>query len=727
MKWFLLLFVSQFCFSANRYWVGAAAGCNGTWADTDCWSATSNGAGAAGVPGAADDVFFDGVGNGASNSTLGANITINSLDMTGYANTLTHSAGVTLTHDSSGIFRFSAGMTYTLGNATSSQLSFTSTSGTTQITTAGKTIGNITFNGAGGTFQLQDSITGGSSQILTLTAGTLDTNNQTINVSRISTNNSNTRTLTLGSSQITLNRGSGDCWESQSVTNLTMTLNTSTVTLTGNSCSVSSAVKDFNGMGLVVATGNTLSTANSTFKNVSFTGTASKTNFLALGGGITVTETFSANGNSAANRIIVRSDTIGTARTITAANVSFSNVDFRDITGAGAASWNLSSITGNSGDALGNSGITFTSSQTQYWTGNGGSWDDATQWCTTSGGCSDGAGNGRVPLPQDDTVFDNGSFSGTSQTVSQNNTLRMGRSMDWSAYNEGQTPTFSAPASWELFGSLTLNSGMTFTSNGTFTNHSRGVHTITNAGKTFNNAFTVATPGGTLTLQDALSATAMTLTAGTFNANGFNVTGTTFSGSGTLTRTLTMGNGTWEITSTGSGAWTLSTTTNLTFNSNSSTVRLSNTTGTSKTFAGGGQTYNNVEFSGQNITVSGNNTFSSMAINNGAYTTGLLLTAGSTQTITTSLTTNGSLGLLAKSSSTVNGTRATINASGAVGNICVDYVNIKDINATGGASFYAGLNSTNGGGNTGWSFTECPTGGATFPFGIINNPVSFGG
>ena len=60
----LLLILPSVSEAANRYWVGAAVGCDGTWADTDCWAATSNGAGAAGVPTNADDVFFDGVGNG---------------------------------------------------------------------------------------------------------------------------------------------------------------------------------------------------------------------------------------------------------------------------------------------------------------------------------------------------------------------------------------------------------------------------------------------------------------------------------------------------------------------------------------------------------------------------------------------------------------------------------------------------------------------------------------
>jgi hypothetical protein len=112
------------------------------------------------------------------------------------------------------------------------------------------------------------------------------------------------------------------------------------------------------------------------------------------------------NGNSATNRVLVFSGTLGTPRTITAANVSVTNADFRDITGAGAGNWNLSAVSGGSGDAGGNSGITFTTGQTQLL---GRRWDTLS-WSvmlstvvrlllpvvlTTPV-------HGRVPLPQDD-------------------------------------------------------------------------------------------------------------------------------------------------------------------------------------------------------------------------------------------------------------------------------------------------------------------------------------
>jgi hypothetical protein len=39
----------------------------------------------------------------------------------------------------------------------------------------------------------------------------------------------------------------------------------------------------------------------------------------------------------------------------------------------------------------------------------------------------------------------------------------------------------------------------------------------------------------------------------------------------------------------------------------------------------------------------------------------------------------------------------------------VDYLSIKDSNATGGATWYAGANSVDAGNNTGWIFTAPPS------------------
>jgi hypothetical protein len=46
---------------------------------------------------------------------------------------------------------------------------------------------------------------------------------------------------------------------------------------------------------------------------------------------------------------------------------------------------------------------------------------------------------------------------------------------------------------------------------------------------------------------------------------------------------------------------------------------------------------------------------------------------------------------------------------------------IQDITGTGGAGFYMGANSTNVSGNTGLTFTACPSAGYVHNQVIINN------
>jgi hypothetical protein len=145
----------------NRYWVGGGA--DAFWTTAGNWSYSSGGAGGASVPNSTNDVFFNAASS--ASSTLSANITIKSLDMTGYVGTLTHNAGTALTI-AGNTYTLASGMTYTLGHETSSQTYFSSTTGTsgspTQITTNGKTLGGIAFTGSGGYFQLNDNFTAGS-------------------------------------------------------------------------------------------------------------------------------------------------------------------------------------------------------------------------------------------------------------------------------------------------------------------------------------------------------------------------------------------------------------------------------------------------------------------------------------------------------------------------------------------------------------------------------------
>lgn len=614
-------------FLKRRYWVGGGASANWNATGNTNWSLTSGGSNNASVPDTDTEVFFDGVGGGASNSTLSAAITICSLDCTGYTNTLTHNASVTLTI-SGLVFKLAAGMTYTLGNATTSAVTFTSTSGTTALTGGGKTVGNIVLNGSGGTFQIQDTFT--SSGSFTRTNGTFDGNAQTL-------------------------------------------------ALTGTAPTITGAT---------------------TFYNLTRTGTAAKTDTLAFANDVTVTGTFTVNGNSSVNRVLVTSNTLGTARTITAATVSVTNADFRDITGAGAGSWDLSAITGLSGDCGGNSGITFTTGATQYWVGNTGSWSTAAKWGTTSGGSG-----GRVPLPQDNARFDANSFTLGSRVVTLD-MPRAGKDIDFTGVtNTPDLALAGSSSAFVIYGSLTMVSGMT-NSNTTsaMVFEGRGSHTLTSAGKTFSfQTLTINMFGGTLTLQDAYATgnKPIQVLNGTFNANGFNVTCATFTVANTSGVTITMGTGTWTLTGT-DVLISLTGDTLPTISATGSTLAITNISTTSKTLALGGRSWGNLTISGDNVIITGANSFATLAVNNAGLPNGLKLTSGVTQTVT-ALTTNGSAGNLAILQSTSAGSAATI--SKASGTVSVDYMSIKDSTATGGATFYAGANSTNVSGNTGWIFT----------------------
>ena len=82
---------------------------------------------------------------------------------------------------------------------------------------------------------------------------------------------------------------------------------------------------------------------------------------VTLSGNITVSGTLTANGSNGNQRIWFKSNTVGTSRTITAANISFTDVDFTDITAAGTAS----PFTGTRlGNAVNNSNITFPAPKT---------------------------------------------------------------------------------------------------------------------------------------------------------------------------------------------------------------------------------------------------------------------------------------------------------------------------------------------------------------------------
>ena len=135
---------------------------------------------------------------------------------TGYAGAVGNSA-ITIYGD----FKASTGMTRTAGT---SAYTFAATSGTKTITSAGVTFDNpFTFNGVGGTWQLGDNLTIGSTRTTTLTNGALNLNSKTLSTGLFSSTNSNIRSIAFGTSNITLTGSNGTILNISTATNFTYT------------------------------------------------------------------------------------------------------------------------------------------------------------------------------------------------------------------------------------------------------------------------------------------------------------------------------------------------------------------------------------------------------------------------------------------------------------------------------------------------------------------------
>lgn len=221
--------------------------------------------------------------------------------------------------------------------------------------------------------------------------------------------------------------------------------------------------------------------------------------------------------------------------------------------------------------------------------------------------------------------------------------------------------------------------------------------------------------GGTVTVNTTV--TVISITCGAFtgtldfaaNDNAVTLTGN-FSGSGAGVRTINLGDGIWTLSSN-SAAWTMTTTTNLTFAANSSTIAFTSTGSGAKQFLGGGLTYNSVSLvavSGSTFgrfTFTGANTFGTLTIGAGRN---VEIPSSVTQTITTLSFAGTSTQPIAIRSTTV-GTNGTISvASGTINLAYLMYIN--SVAFAGGATFTA---------NPGFNF------GAGS--GITLTPPSFGG
>jgi hypothetical protein len=693
----------------------------GNWSAAGTWSATgAGGVDNAGPPAATTDVIFELL---SGNVVIDAASSARSIDMTSgtgnYAGVLNHDAGFILTigDGTSGAgnvaIKFVAG-TYTKDNTQTSATTFASTNGTAQtITLAGNTLGNTIFNGAGGSWQFADAFALGTNGGLTLTAGTLNTNAQTMSTYAFTTSGSTTRALNITNTTWTTLGGN---IQFALLTNLTFTYTGSTIIFAGSSGNHTLAGLTFNIFNVTGGGTNTFtSTSTTTATTMTVTAPATKVGTIAMAGNFTITGTLTINGNSVTNRELVQSSVRGTAITISAGTIVTKWTDWQDITSAGAANWDLTAqATDSSGDCGGNTGITFTTAANQTSTGTA-SFSWSTHGWTT-----------RVPLPQDD-VFISNAF--TSARVVTMDMPRAGKTIDWSATTwSGTAPTWTKSTASSIFGSVIMITNGLNSGTSTITFEGRGAFTITSAGQTWTNPFTFNSPasgGGSIKFLDAFSNNNVALSHlnGTLDFNNFSVSVGSYSNSGTNTRVLTLGNATTTITSAGGGGFS-GTGAGYTVTTTTGTVKFTDTTAGSRArFAGAGKTYGNLWFArgagtGDNE-ISGSNTFTDLK-DTGTVAHNLYFTTATTTTVTTFTVTGSSGNVITINTSNGSGTPATtthalVKAGG--GTISSDWLNIQHSVATPATTWYAGANSVNNQAvataGSGWIFTVPPTGGNT--------------
>jgi len=186
--------------------------------NTASWS-VSPGAGPynLGPPTTGDDAVF----NAASTApcTIGSTGSCRSLVMTGAAGILAGSGNLTIAGRNGSNVSLVLSGTITFGGT----LIFTATSGVGTITTAGATTPSYYFNGSGGQWTLQDTLTGTGAAGLQIDLGTLDINSKSLTMnSFVSNSGSSVRSILNPGSNWALT-GTGTVWNTSLNTGLTAT------------------------------------------------------------------------------------------------------------------------------------------------------------------------------------------------------------------------------------------------------------------------------------------------------------------------------------------------------------------------------------------------------------------------------------------------------------------------------------------------------------------------
>lgn len=598
---------------------------------------------------------------------------ISSIDFTGATNTPNFTTGVsTYTY---GSVTFISGMTLTV---TPYSLNFAGRNTNMPVggwicNLAGLSFtGNIQFHCYTGTYKITGNYTSASST--SFYSGTLTVETVTITTTNFIFNGATARTLNLGASTWLLTGGQ---WLASSST--TLDAGTSTIKNVRNAAGTFS----FTGAGKTyynfwsAPTGNYLCTIvdSNTFndfkidagREVNFTDSTT-----------TTVTTFTALGTSGSHIVIHNTGGGATHATLAKAGggviTGCNYIDIQQMTGSPSKTWSI----GASSTDTGNTCTEIYLGTILFWVGGTGNWSDATNhWALTSGG-SPGAGN--TPASANYVFFDSSS-SANSYTVTINATAYC-KDMGWANPASG-SPTIAGSSALDIYGSLTLVSGMTFSASGTWTLKSAlAGQTITTAGVNMGTVGVLSIWGSgncEYTLQDNvnLAARGLSINVGTFNTGNKNITCGTFVTDTSRANIVHLGSS--IITCTGfynniSGSVS-------TFDCGTSSIILNGFATLISTHTGNisNSTYYSVTFAGegQQGSVSGTSVFTNLTKND----SGTFLLPQLTTTVTGAFSANGT-----SKTSRINlrsGGTAHLDTTGAT--VSVSNINITGIHAVGDA------------------------------------------
>jgi hypothetical protein len=202
-------------------------------------------------------------------------------------------------------------------------------------------IANITVNGVGAEWALADALSIGTGS-LTVTNGSFDTANYNFtSTSQLLSNNTNSRTIDFGSSTVSVGGNFTFGTSEGERANLTFIAGTSQFNLGSTGFNFTANNQTFYNVSFTSTGVNSANiTGANTFNNLTVAGrTSAGVAQIAFSADQTINGTLTLSaGTNAVYRTFVRSNTIGTTRTLTCAAVaSLTDIDFRDITIAGAA------------------------------------------------------------------------------------------------------------------------------------------------------------------------------------------------------------------------------------------------------------------------------------------------------------------------------------------------------------------------------------------------------